>query len=702
MMSFDLNLLFTVFPILAALVSTGLGIFVFLRNPRHPANIGFGLGMLSLTFIETGDAIFLTSNGGSWSMSGKMTSLAGEALLPASWFLFSLTFARANYKEIIYRWKSILIALSLGSIFFIFSIKSSAFVSPLYDSETYEILLLGPIGRYFYIFLLLGNLINLIHLENTLRFSIGYRRRQIRYVIIGVGAILAFWIYLASKALLFSFLDASYIPITSVVVLISCGLVSFTVVRHRLLDVDIFISRYVIYNSLTMLLVGAYLLFVGLVAQGIKLAGGAFDTFWSILFAFTSLLGITVALLSTKLRRKGQLFINRHFYKHKYEFRDKWMETTEKIGTKGDLLDIQKKIVEMISETMGAKEVYLWLYEPAHREYHLNTSSVSSIGQIRLKEDSQIVAYIKRYPTPFLIKEVQDDGGELSREIAPFIMATKAVLCTPLIVEGGDLIGFILQGEDISGEPYRRDDIDLLRAIASHAANRIKNIRLTQEVIAAKEAESFHQVSTFFVHDLKNLVSTLSLLVQNAEDYIDDPSFQQDAMRTLRTTVSKMNTMISNLTLLSKGMKINLCPVNLNDLLEETLSTLNGQVSSRIIKRLENLPNILADGEQLRKVFLNLILNAIEASPSDGDIQVKTFAKDEEVILIVADHGYGMSHEFIQSSLFRPFRSTKPHGLGIGLFQCKKIIEAHRGRIDVESKEGEGSEFRVVLPVEKV
>ena len=694
-----MSLIFPALPILAALVSSGVGLFVFLRNPRHPANIGFGLGMLSVVLIETGGAIFLLSDSEPWVLFGRRVSLIGEAILPSAWLLFSITFARVNYKEIISRWRPILIGFYSGSIFFIAWIKSHSFFFLPSNSDNYGIFMLGPIGRYFYIFLIVGIIINLIHLENTLRFSGGIKRQQIKNVIIGVGALLSFHIYLASKALLFSIIDVKYLPVASVIVLISCSIVFSTVVRNRLLDIDIFISRYVVYNSMTVLLVGAYLLIVGLIAQGIKLAGGSFDTFWSTLFTFIAIVGIVASFLSTRLRRKIQLFINRHFYRHKYEFRDKWMETTEKIGAKSDILQIQKSVVEMISETMGAQEVYLWLYEPAYRRYYLASSTVPVFGQLQIKEDHLLISYIKRNPSTFFIKDMLEDEKGFAQDIAPIITATKSVLCTPLIVEGEEPVGFILQGEDVSGEPYRKDDLDLLKAIASHAATRIRNIYLVKELIAIKEAETFQQVSSFFIHDLKNLVSTLSLLVQNTEEHMSNPLFQQDAARTLRSTVSKMNAMISNLTILYKGLRISPSPMNLNALLEETLSALNGQVSSRIVRHMEDLPAIPLDGEQLRKVCLNLLLNAIEASSPVGKIEVRTFAEEGDVVLTIADHGCGMSREFIQSSLFRPFQTTKPHGLGIGLFQCKKIVEAHKGRIEVESAEGKGSIFRVVLPV---
>ena len=120
-----------------------------------------------------------------------------------------------------------------------------------------------------------------------------------------------------------------------------------------------------------------------------------------------------------------------------------------------------------------------------------------------------------------------------------------------------------------------------------------------------------------------------------------------------------------------------------------------------IVKNLKRVPAVNADGEQLKKVFLNLLLNAIEASSPDSMIRVDTTAQNGDVVLSVTDKGCGMSDEFLQSSIFRPFRTTKARGLGIGLFHCKKIIDAHEGKIEVESEEGKGSVFRVILPLER-
>ncbi|MBI5197010.1 MAG: PEP-CTERM system histidine kinase PrsK [Nitrospirae bacterium] len=673
-----------ILPAFSALLCLGLGAFVMTRNPRHPANIGFALGTFALFFMETGNTLFLLSDATPRLLFWKRISLAGEIVLPPAWLLFSLTFARANYRETLSRWKPALAATSLLSLFFILWLPSPNMVSFPLDNGPDAPIILGPIGRYRYIYLLLGMVLVLIHLENTLRAPAGVDRSQIKYPLIGVGGILAFQIYLASQALLYSRLDPIYIPAASAVTLLTGGLMSVFIVRHRLLGTDVFISRYVVYNSLTVLFVGGYLLVVGLAAQIIRWMGGSAAGFWIPAFSFAAILAVVIFLLSTGIRRKAQLFINRHFYKHKYEFRDKWLETTERLGAGTSVEGIQKTLVSMVRETLGAKETVLYLFEPESHEF-VRTASTLPSAPSSIREDHPLTRRVRETTVPFFLQGDEQQGHE------------GMVLCAPLVT-GQDIIGFLLQGEDLSGHPYGTDDFQILQAISTQAAGQIKNIRLSRELLAAKETEAFHQVSSFFIHDLKNFVSTLSLLVQNAEEHMGDPLFQRDALRTLQTTVSKMNTLLTRLTFLSKGLEIHPKPVNLNDLVDQTLSILNGGISSRIDKEFEALSRISVDEEEVQKVILNLLLNAIEASPPEGRIRVRTRREDGAAIFSISDQGCGMSQEFISSSLFRPFRTTKSKGLGIGLFQCRKIVEAHGGRIEVESEEGKGSEFRVVLP----
>jgi putative PEP-CTERM system histidine kinase len=238
----------------------------------------------------------------------------------------------------------------------------------------------------------------------------------------------------------------------------------------------------------------------------------------------------------------------------------------------------------------------------------------------------------------------------------------------------------------------------LLKTLADQAAASLLNLRLSRRLLKAKEMEAFQTLSAFFVHDLKNLAAKLSLMVQNLPAHYDNPAFRDDMLRVISSSVAKMNAMCSRLSLMTK--KIDLCPVDvdLNTLIGTTLAEIQASLKAVVRQDLRPVPRLLIDPEQFQKVLLNLLLNANEAVDAQGEIRIQTDWREGWAMLSVRDNGCGMSRLFIERSLFQPFQTTKSQGLGIGLFHSKMIVEAHRGRIEVESEEGKGSLFRVMLP----
>jgi signal transduction histidine kinase len=160
-----------------------------------------------------------------------------------------------------------------------------------------------------------------------------------------------------------------------------------------------------------------------------------------------------------------------------------------------------------------------------------------------------------------------------------------------------------------------------------------------------------------------------------------------------------MNAMCSRLSLLPKTLEIQRVETDLNDLVQSMLMELHDSLQARLHCDLQPLPKLTVDPEQIQKVLLNLLLNANEALTTGGHIWVTTAQRSGWAVLSVRDNGCGMSPTFIEQSLFHPFRTTKSQGLGIGLFHCRTIVDVHKGRVEVESVEGQGSTFRVLLPL---
>jgi hypothetical protein len=209
-------------------------------------------------------------------------------------------------------------------------------------------------------------------------------------------------------------------------------------------------------------------------------------------------------------------------------------------------------------------------------------------------------------------------------------------------------------------------------------------------------------LSAFVAHDLKNAVSMLSMLVENAKRYIAKPEFQADAIRTLDEVTVKMQKLLATLASPGEPRGTRVSAINLAPAIETWMREVNGQVPSRIRieTRLDQTSEVRVDPEQLRSVFHNLVLNSIEATPKEGTILVETFQENGCAVLAVTDTGRGMTQEFIQRKLFRPFQTTNPRGLGIGLYQCRHIVQSFRGTLTVESQEGKGTRMVVRLPTE--
>jgi signal transduction histidine kinase len=259
---------------------------------------------------------------------------------------------------------------------------------------------------------------------------------------------------------------------------------------------------------------------------------------------------------------------------------------------------------------------------------------------------------------------------------------------------------FIALGRSLHGKPYGVDDCDLLRGISHHVGALLSHARLAEERQALAELEALHRFSIFCMHDLKNLAARLSLVAQNAERHERDPAFQESAMRTVTDTANKMTALLSKLSLKSVKPVPPTVPelLDIPALLEEItiLIRAGGGVRLQLIPGSLVHP-VVAVRDQIHQLLLNVILNAKHAIGQVGDITIRCEQLNGRISITVKDTGCGIPPAMLES-LFRPSQSSRPGGLGVGLYQCKQIVEAHRGTIRIRSEVGKGTEVRIELP----
>jgi len=691
-------------PFVAVLLCLGLAGVALLRDRHSFVHRIFAGGMLALACEALFAGFSIEASTYTEVVHWQRQRLLAAAIIPGTWLLFSLSFARIDYPSFIAKWRWIVIATFVGPCTLATFYRQSLFVDvPILDPASRWVLGLSWAGYGFSLLWIVGAALVLMNLERTLRAATGSMRWKMKFMILGLGSLFAVRIYTESQALLFATLTTAHESINVATLIVANLLVLVSFVRSRFLNINVYLSQTALYNSLTVLVTGIYLLTVGLLTKLVSYFGGDRVLPVNTFFVFLALLAFAVVLISDEWRQRSKRFISRHFQRPQYDYRREWTAFTERTTSLLETKALCDAIAKMVSETFGVGCVTIWLLDDSQEHLICGGSTVFSEEQtlglkITGKEAGDFIAIMQEKQLPVDFDESRGDwAGEFYRTHAALLHEARARFGTPLVASR-ELVGVMTLDERLTQAPLSVEDNDLLKTIADQAAASLLNIRLSQRLLKAKEMEAFQTLSAFFLHDLKNLASTLSLTMQNLPVHFDDPDFRSDALRVIANSVAKVNAMCSRLSLLTKGLELQKTSMDLNTLVTATLADLNGSVRANLVRDLHPIPDLNFDPEQLQKVLVNLILNASEATGPQGEICVVTEQKSDWAVVAVKDNGAGMSREFIERSLFQPFQTTKSQGLGIGLFHSKKIVEAHHGRIEVESELGKGSVFRVFLP----
>lgn len=686
---------------IAALFSAALAFSVAWRG-RRTAHRSFAAGMFALSVESVFNGLALDARYPEEQIFWEQCRLVTMSFLPGTWLFFSLSYGRGNYRDFLLRWRFILAAaflvpMGLAILF------HGKLISGVALAGGHRIFTLREFGVTLNLLFLAGAVLVLMNLERTFRSAVGTMRWRIKFMIVGLGVLFAVRCYGASQAILFHAVDLSLQIVNSVALVAACALVCRSLFRTGHFDVDIYPSHSLLQKSLTALLAGVYLVVIGIFANIVAFLGGDNAFAAKAFFVLIALVLLTVLLLSDRVRLWSARFVSRHFQRPQYDYRDLWRRFTESTASCISAGELAHATVKFTANIFRALSVTIWLVDENGEQLEFAASTSLSgprIGELsREKEELRdLLAALKQKSGPFDIDLSYEKSAETLKKMHPaeFTGGGHRV-CAPLAV-GGQLLGLIILGDRIGGISFSGQDLDLLRCVADEIAASLLNAHLSKRLLQAKELEAFQTMSTFFVHDLKNAASSLNLMLKNLPVHFDDPAFREDALRGISKSVTHINRLIQRLTLLRHELKIAPTEGDLNDWISRSLAEFEKNSGANLIKELSPLPKVCFDREQLLKVLTNLALNAKEASAADKPIHVATSRVNGWAVLSVSDNGCGMNSEFLNRSLFRPFQTTKKNGLGIGMFQSKMIVEAHRGKIEVQSETGKGTTFRVFLP----
>jgi len=691
----------------AAAVTAALAVYVVSRDSKNVVSRFFAAGMALLSVEAVFSAMALQSEHAEGFFLWHHAKTIAASLLPGCWLLFSLAYGRANHREILKRWMTVIIA-----VFAVPVVLSTVFWGswhtgdPISEQVSRWYIALGWGGYVWSLAVIAGAILVLMNLEQTLRHSPGRKRWQIKFMIIGVGALFGVRIYNNSLAILYNQVGTDGMTLNAGVLLVTVALITRSVLRDREMKVDIYLSQAFLYNSLTIILIGIYFIGVGLLAWLARVWTGGQSLPITAFILFVAVMGLGSILLSGTLRLKRKRLVSRLFERPLYDYRQIWSRFTEATSTLSSTRDLCGAVVSMVSETLECLSVSIWIVDEGRDALVFAastdlTAEQAGVMKIAGRDGAELIMALWDQDAPVdFTKEGDDWVADFRKAHAEALKEVGLDYAAPLRA-ANRLVGILTLRGRSSMEPLTDQDHELLKTIADQAASSLLNLRMADQLNKAKALEALQMMSAFFMHDLKNLGSKLSLVTQNLPLHFDNPEFRKDAIRSVTQSVAKINNMCSRLSLLSERLEINPKQVSLDQLVAETLKSLDGMFKVPVHCSLGGVNTLDIDDEQIQKVVVNLLLNANDAVAAGGHITVTTSHGGGWAECSVRDTGCGMSKEYIETRLFKPFQTTKQKGMGVGLFHCKTIVEAHGGRIEVESEEGKGTIFRVILPARR-
>lgn len=668
----------------------GYGISLLFRERRNFPLYGMVALLGCCLLLEVFDLLAVVNT--AQFLTWKEWGLRAEALLPPCFLWVSLSlYRRGSWRGFSFLARGMLLLSPAFLVTVLVFPIGKFFYAP--DFPTEKILFLGEIGYLFYLCELFYLTYSLAQLERTLRALPRVERWKAKFEILGLCTLLAIFLYYYSQGLLYRSIDMGLIPVRSLTLIVSVGLMAFSRwFRGEARKVRL--SPEMAFRSVTILMVGGYLVSLGLAGVGMRYLSNSFQDYLFIFLAFLTGLGLVVVLLSDTLRRKVRVFLQKNFYTQKYDYRVQWLQFTNQLAGTRNEEELQKAILSFFADTFCVRGAGLFLIDPDRREFR-------QVARFDMAESSEI--FHRNEPFVEFIEERNwvlntdyDTGakGLVSPERKAFFKREEYSFLIPLQFDR-QLEGIIALGSQINeGEELTFEDFDLMKMLARQATSTLLNLKLSAQLSTARELAAIGKISAFVLHDLKNLVSGLALVSENAKSYIDEPEFQKDMLGTLSASVVKMRDLIVRLKQMEGKSTLNLEVCDLRAVVAEGVREARAEpVVSKggaVFARM--------DPVEIHKVVLNLVLNALEAGNDPSSVSVEV-GKEAEAFFRVTDAGCGISEEFIRERLFKPFESTKKSGFGIGLYQCKNIVDAHGGRIEVKSALDEGTAFTVWLPL---
>lgn len=609
-----------------------------------------------------------------------------DVLRGAAWFAFLLILLQPAGGSRL-RWPIVVAVLIVGTQLVL------AFVARFGFSD------LGPSGTLFLGSFLIGEVFGLVLVEQLFRALPVDSRWGLKPLCLGLAAGYVFELYLFADGVLFGRLDPDIWSIRGLAHALVIPLIAISASRNPAWTFRIAMSREVVFHSTALAVSGLYLLLISGAGYYVRYFGGDWGRAMQLALLFAGLLLLVVLLFSGSQRARLRVFINKHLFPYRYDYRKEWLRFTQALSSAGGVMDLGQSVIKALSDLVESSGGVLWLADASGRfsmNARLNqtgTDGVELDGSpfCRFLGEREWIVNLEEFRS----RPAHYDGLVLPRWLSAM---PDAWLVIPL-KSSDTLIGFVVLNAPRTAFEVNWEVLDLLKTAQRQAASYLERMLAAEALLESRKFDSFNRMSAFVVHDLKNLVAQLSLMLRNAERHKHNPSFQEDMLETVAHVESRMRNLMTQL-----QEKRSIDPrkrVDLVTLVERVRASKRHQRPPlRLVVEPGEGLEVDAHVQRLERVIGHLVQNALDATPEDGSVSVRLGRRvSGSLELVVEDTGCGMTPEFMREHLFKPFSTSKSTGMGIGVYEAQQYIQELGGRIQIESQSGCGTRATIVLPI---
>lgn len=541
-------------------------------------------------------------------------------------------------------------------------------------------------------------LLGLVLVEQLYRNVLQDARWAAKPLCLGLATLFVFDVYLYAEAVLLSRLDPDAASIRPLVHLLAVPFLYIAVRRNVEWSRSLQISRRAAFYSAALLLAGGYLLFIAAVGYYVRYFGGEWGRALQLGVVVAAIALLFSLALSASLRARVRVFVGKHFFSYRFDYREEWLAFTSMLASERSPQEVGVLVIRALANVLDCPAGSLWTRTAGPGPYAQTASWNLTQATTTVPAADPFVTYLRERNWIIDLDECRRSPAAYDALVipAPLTGDERAWSIIPLMV-GDELLGWVLLGRPRTTVELDWETRDLVKTASRQAAGYLAQMQATEALLESRKFDAFNRMSAFVVHDLKNIVTQLSLMLKNARRLRDNPEFQEDMLLTIESALEKMRRMMLQLregATPPEGTRgVELAPIV--ERLRKSAEAAGRRIETRIGQPLATRGH----DERLERVLGHLVQNALDATPPDGRVWLGVERQSGQVRVEVGDTGAGMSEDFIRTRLFKPFSSTKHTGMGIGSYESAQYIRELGGSIEVHSTPGQGTRVSVLLPL---